>query len=691
MATGPEQVGRSHGSNVTLNERDAALESITSSRYAGRSETNANAENSALFNAGVRLLRFSATIDGILGWITTKCTFLSAVLALVMAAIIILDLALRHLWGVVIDSIIEWETFLLIIITFFSLAHTQRKGRHIAVDIITTKFRDNTLLFLGVPFSLCGLYLFLIMTWQICLRALQEYQDGKVTLVAEMPIYPITFLAALGCLLVVLVLFQQLLANLGGLLTKVKRPFWTALSALVLSAFVMALPGLYHYLGLELGNTALSLLIIGLALLFMFLGFPVAFSMGFFGLAGTWCLTDSGIALSAVQLQAYDGVAEYYLCVIPFFILMGLFCLNAGLSKALFETAHKWLARIPGGLAIATIAGCGGFAAICGDSMANAATMSSVALPEMKKYDYNDSLATGSVAAGGTLGILIPPSIGFIAYGIITEQSVGKLFMAGIIPGLIMIVLFSAVILLMCKINPAMGPTTGGFTWREKIMSIKGPWKVAVLFVLVMGGIYSGFVTPTEAGGVGLIGALLLAIMSKEFNWKMMKVSLMGGIEMSAMIMTLLIGVAILGNFITLTELPMSLSAWLESLNLSRYVFFACILVLYLFLGMVMNIIPMIMVTLPIIFPSILALGFDPIWFGVVMVIMMEMGQISPPVGINVFVIHSSSGNVPMGAIFKGVLPFILMQIITIVILTLFPKLVLYLPELMDVLPSISG
>lgn len=645
----------------------------------------------SIATAAATITDLSTTIDKFMGVIAPKCASLSAILSLLMAAIIILDLALRNIWGVVIDSIIEWETFLLIIITFFSIAQTQRDGRHISVDILTSKFKEKTRLFYNVLFSLCGLYLFVLLGWQLYVRGVQEYNDGKLTIVSEMHFYPFTLLASFGCLLMLCVLLQQLFANLGLLLAQKKYPLLLSFLAMSLATIFIAFPFAYEVLGINLGKTSLALLIIALALLFMFMGFPVAFSMGFFGMVGTWCLAGPEISLGSMRLQAYDSVSEYYLCVIPFFILMGLFCLNAGISKALFKTAHKWLAKIPGGLAIATIVGCGGFAAICGDSMANAATMSSVALPEMKKYGYNDSLATGSVAAGGTLGILIPPSIGFIAYGIITEQSVGKLFMAGIIPGLIMIVLFSLMILVLCKLNPALAPTSQGFTWREKILSLKGPWQVVVLFVLVMGGIYSGIVTPTEAGGVGLIGALILAALSPEFTWSKMRESLMVGIEMSAMIITLLIGVAILGNFITLTELPISLSNWLESLNLSRYAFFVCILILYLLLGMVMNIIPMIMVTLPIIYPSIIAFGFDPIWFGVVMVIMMEMGQISPPVGINVFVIHSTVSNVSMGTIFRGVIPFILMQVITIIILTLFPMVVLFLPKLMDVLPAIGG
>jgi len=429
---------------------------------------------------------------------------------------------------------------------------------------------------------------------------------------------------------------------------------------------------------------------LGFALALMFLGFPVAFTMAFVGLLGTWFLAGRDVSFGFIRLAAFDSVSEYYLCVIPFFILMGLFCLNAGISKTLFRSAHRWVGAMPGGLAISTVMGCGGFAAICGDSMANAATMGSVAIPEMKKYKYQDSLATGSVAAGGTLGILIPPSIGFIAYGVVTQESVGKLFIAGILPGIILVLFFCGTIFVRCRLNPALGPAAEACSWREKFRSLQGTWQVALLFAAVMGGIYSGVVTPTEAGGVGVIGALILALFSSEFTWKKMVDSLTEAIQMSAMIITMLIGVAILNNFIVLTELPSHLSNFLRSMDLSPYAFFVCVMILYLILGMVMNIIPMIMLTLPIIFPSIIAMGFDPIWFGVVMVIMMEMGQISPPVGINVFVLAAVAKDVPMERIFKGIIPFLFCEVALIVLLTFFPKIALFLPNLMEVLPPIT-
>ncbi|MFH0787877.1 MAG: TRAP transporter large permease, partial [Pseudomonadota bacterium] len=308
---------------------------------------------------------------------------------------------------------------------------------------------------------------------------------------------------------------------------------------------------------------------------------------------------------------------------------------------------------------------------------------------EMKKFKYRDSLATGSVAAGGTLGILIPPSIGFIAYAIVTQESVGKLFIAGILPGLLLIFLFCGSIYLRCKWNPSLGPATQRSSYREKLLSLRGTWQVILLFALVMGGIFSGAVTPTEAGGVGVIGALILAAFSPEFSRKKLYKSLNDGIQMSTMIITMLIGVSILNNFIILTGLPSDLSNFLQSMKLSPYVFFVCVMLLYLVLGMLMNIIPMVMITIPILFPSIVALGFDPIWFGVVMVIIMELGQISPPVGINVFVISGVAKDVPMGRIFQGILPFAICEVAAIIILVFFPQIALFLPARMNVLPSI--
>ncbi len=617
--------------------------------------------------------------------------YLSAVLSLCMAAVIIVDLVLRLVFNRPMAGILEYETFLLVVVTFLSLAQTMIKRRHVAIDIVTSRFSKETKSFLEAVFAILGTFLFSLISWQLTVRALDAFYSDSAAGVTLIPLYPFYGIAAFGCGLITLVLLEDLMRGLGRIFKHQNRPWLWLGIILIVSISVLAFPALMKMGGVKLGSMTAGLLFLGLMLVMMLLGFPIAFSMGLLGILGLWYLTGFKISMGALGIAVYDSVSEYYLCVVPFFILMGLLCLKAGISRSLYRASHAWFGQMPGGLAVGTVLGCGGFAAICGDSMATAATMSSVSLPEMKKYQYDDSLATGSVAAGGTLGILIPPSIGFIAYGIITEQSVGQLFMAGMIPGILLMILFAVTIYIRCRKNPRLGPAAAASTMAQKIASLKDVWQVFLLFCVVIGGIYSGLVTPTEAGGVGAVGALLIAFLSKEFSFKGLLEALIGGIEMSTMILTILIGVTILGNFVTLTQIPMELAGFLERLDVSRYVLFVLILVLYLFLGMVMNIIPMIMLTLPILFPTIMALGFDPIWFGVIMVIMMEMGQITPPVGINVFVIHGVSEGVSMATIFKGVLPFLLVQILVIVILTFFPDIALYLPNAMDVLAPIGN
>jgi tripartite ATP-independent transporter DctM subunit len=345
---------------------------------------------------------------------------------------------------------------------------------------------------------------------------------------------------------------------------------------------------------------------------------------------------------------------------------------------------------MPGGLATGTVFGCAGFAAICGDSLATAGTMGSVAIPEMKKYKYQDALATASVAAGGTLGILIPPSVGFIIYGLIAEQSIGKLFMAGIIPGLLLALVFSFLIYIRCKLNPAMGPAGPKVSLSEKLKAIGSVWPILILFIIVIGGIYLGFFTPTEGGGVGTLGALAIGLLNRSLSRKDLYKACLEAMGLTAMIFGIIIGVTILGYFIVITEIPLKLADFIVSLHVSRYVVFALILFLYVILGMVMNIIPMIMLTLPILFPTIVSLGFDPIWYGVIMVMMMEMGQITPPVGINVFVISGVAKNVPMATIFKGIIPFVIGMILVILLLTFFPDIALFIPNSMETLAPIG-
>jgi len=384
--------------------------------------------------------------------------------------------------------------------------------------------------------------------------------------------------------------------------------------------------------------------LIGFGILFvlMFLGTPIAFAMGLVGFAGFVYLRDFESGLGLLTAVPYSTFASYPLSVVPLFILMGAFCFHAGLSRDLYETVYKWLGQLRGGLAMATVGACAGFAAVSGSSLATAATMGTVALPEMKRFKYDPALATGCIAAGGTIGILIPPSVILIIYGIIAEQSIGKLFLAGFIPGILEAVFYMVTIYIICKRNPLLGPPGPMTSLKEKILSLKNTWIVLLLFVVVLGGLYLGVFTPTEAGGIGAFGAFIFALGRRKLGWQALQDSVLETTKTTAMIFLILLGAMILGYFLAVSRLPFELADFIGGLLLNRYIILGIILVVYLFLGCVMSALAMIMLTVPIFFPVIIAIGFDPIWFGIIIVRVVEMASITPPVGLNVFVIRGA-------------------------------------------------
>jgi len=633
----------------------------------------------------------AACVGSIVEPVGRSLVSVSSAISLVMASLIVIDIVLRRFLNAPISGLIEIETFLLTVLFFLSLPFTTSRDGHVSVDLLKNKFSLKLNVFLGAVFSLFAICFFGIVSWQNVVRAIEAFHAGESSDVRAWPLYPFLLLSSFGFALMTLVLIKGFLEYMGEITRAFRKTGTAIFLVFLIAAAVLFTAPMLRMLSVPLGPSAVGVLFLLFMLVLMLMGFPVAFTMGLIGFMGTWYLIDGDIALGVIRMSVYESVSNYFFCVLPFFILMGFLCLKAGVTEYLFRAGHNWFGRLPGGLAIGTITGCAGFAAICGDSMATAATMGSVSLPEMKRYSYADSLATGAVAAGGTLGILIPPSLGMIIYAIITEESVGKLFMAGILPGVLLTLMFSVSVYIRCKFDPALGPKGPSTTFAEKLSSLRNVWPVFVLFAVVIGGIYLGYFTPTEAGGVGVIGALIVAVTSRDFSWGGFVEALFTSMRMTAMIFTILIGVTILGYFVTLTEIPLKLADVITNLDVSRYVIFVLILLLYLILGMMMNIVPMMMLTLPILFPTVVALGFDPIWFGVIMVIMMEMGQITPPVGINVFVISGVAGDVPMGTIFKGIFPFVLVEILVIVILTLLPQIAMVLPDAMEVLPSIGS
>ncbi len=421
-----------------------------------------------------------------------------------------------------------------------------------------------------------------------------------------------------------------------------------------------------------------------LVFLLLFLGMPIAFACMLVGFAGIAYLCSLGAALPVVARTVYEVSAYYPYTVIPLFIVMGGFAGSSGMTRELYGTFDKWFRRLPGGLGIATIGACAGFAAVSGSSVATAATMGTVALPEMKRFNYHPRLATGSIAAGGTLGFLIPPSIGFVVYGMLTEQSIGKLLVAGMIPGLALALAYVAIVILLVKLNPSLAPASPErVSWDEKVRSLLGVWEPVVIFLVVMGGIYSGFFTPTEAGAVGATVLFMVALAKRKLTWRNLVEALLEAVRISVMVLFLVAGANVFSYFLALSTIPMQVATWAANLQVSPYLIHAIIILIYLFLGCFLDAISMMVLTMPVIFPVVLALGFDPIWFGVIAVLMMEAGLITPPMGLNIFTVAGVAKDTRVETIFRGVAPFLLAIFAIVILITVFPRIALFLPEMM--------
>ena len=419
--------------------------------------------------------------------------------------------------------------------------------------------------------------------------------------------------------------------------------------------------------------------IFGMALLRV----PLAFAMGLIGIVGIGLTRGWDPALASVAQVVYETGFAYTLSVIPLFILMGNFVARAGLAHELFEAAYAFIGHFRGGLAHATVAACAGFGAICGSSIATAATMSKVAYPSMKKLGYSDSLSTGVMAAGGTLGIMIPPSTIMVIYGIITETNIGKLFAAGVIPGLLTAALLMCAIWLMTLHDPEHAPPGERTSWPNRWKALRGIWGVALLVVVVLGGIYGGFFTATEGAGFGASGAFLFALARRRLTWSILFQVLVESARTTAMLFTLLIAATIFANFVNFTSMPGDLKEWITHLGLSPIMIITAMMFIYVVLGTVMEELTMVLLTIPLFFPIVTSLGFDPVWFGVLIVMIVQIGLISPPVGMNLFVLNSLLPNVGLGNIFRGCWPFVLVMIIVLGLLIAFPQLSLWLPSLM--------
>jgi len=408
-------------------------------------------------------------------------------------------------------------------------------------------------------------------------------------------------------------------------------------------------------------------------------GVPIAFAMAMAGITGLWLVEGPAPTMAQIALIPWNQGRDFVFVTVPLFVLMGQLFLHTGLAADLYDALRKWVGRVPGGLAISSVLACAGFGAVTGSSIATVATMGTIVMPEMRRYEYDSRLATGALAASGTLGILIPPSLIFIFYGVMTETSIGALFIAGIVPGLLTALMFSVLILARCTLDPKLGPKGPSATWAERFSSLRQLGPVVGLFVLIIGGIYAGAFTPTEAAGIGCMGVLAIARALRRLSWTAIRTALEGTALTSAMLFAIIVGGFILARFLAVTELTDYLVSLIVSAELSQTGFLIVLVLLYIVLGAMLDVFGMLVLTIPFVFPVAMQLGIDPIWFGVFAVIMAEVALVTPPIGANVFVMRRVAPEVPMEQIFLGVTPFVIGEFVVLALLIAFPGIALWL------------
>jgi tripartite ATP-independent transporter DctM subunit len=431
-----------------------------------------------------------------------------------------------------------------------------------------------------------------------------------------------------------------------------------------------------------MSTTAIAIVAVVIFLVLICLGMNIGLALMLVGTVGYAVVVNPTAALGLLRTIPATQAGSYTLMVVPMFVMMGNFAFEAGLSEGLYKACSKWLSRLPGSLACGTVAACAGFGAICGSCAATAATMGTISIKEMRKYGYSDKLACGTVAMGGTLGVMIPPSTPMVVYAIMAECSIGSLFAAGILPGLMLAVMCILTIIILVKCDPDLAPKPTKCSWKERFSSLKGLGWVVLLFGVVLGGLFAGVFTVNQASAVGVALAMLITAIRKRMSWEVFKRAVSSTVKTAAMTFLILIGAAVFCNFLAITGLPAKLASAIAGMNVSKYVIILIMTLIYLFLGCIMDELPMIMLTVPIFLPIVTQLGFDPIWFGIYVVLVMELGAITPPVGLNCFIISGVAPDVSLGTIYKGCIPFCITIFVAIGVVTAAPDIALVLPRL---------
>jgi len=587
------------------------------------------------------------------------------------------DVVLRYIFNRPTVGGFELSEYATAVIVATSIAYTTFKKGHIGVDLVIQRLSQRKREIINTVTWFLSLILFVLITWQSILYAKELSSTFQASASLHIPTPPFVLMVAVAGAAASLIVGVDIFHRASHI---IKNSSLTGKFSLALCGILaIALITLSLWFPWRFSSAIVGYIAVGVLFILLFSGMSIGLVMILIGFLGMTYLVNMTSGLSFLGTVPYVTIANYSLAVLPLFILMGELAFASGLSDELYFMFNRWIGHWPGGLAMATVGGCALFGAVCGSSTATAATLATVALPEMQKYKYKPILATGALASAGTLGILIPPSNGFIIYALTTNLSIGQLFISGIVPGIILSILFMSTIYLWVKCDKEVAPIAPSSSWKDRFLSLRGAWGVIILFGVVMGGLYLGVFSPTEAAGIGSFGGFAFALLRRRLTLRRFADSLLATMQVTGMIFLIIIGTMVFGYFLALTNVPANISLYVGSLQVNRIYILLGILVLYGILGCLMDIVAMVLLTMPFIFPIIKTLQYDPIWFGVVMVVMMEMGLITPPVGLNVYVISGMAKDVPMYTIFKGIVPFLFAIVVMIAILIVFPGIALVL------------
>jgi tripartite ATP-independent transporter DctM subunit len=594
------------------------------------------------------------------------------------------DVIMRYVFNSPIRYVGESVGIMMMIAVFLAVAHTQNMKAYVKVDVITALLKPKTNVVVEFINSVLGLCIFAIVIWQSVIEVMWVVENDVIH-TQSLPISkaPFLIIIIIGCTSLWLILLRDILKKIVEAFELGISCFhWVVMIAVPVLLIVISVIWMQPRL-IQMSKETIGIIGVVVSLIFFLSGFPIAFALILTSFLFIGHVRGVATAYDLLRTEFYRNTSSYTWSVMAFFVLMGFVCYYARFGEDLYKAAHRWFGHMRGGLAIATVGACGTLAAIVGDSVSCISTMSVIALPEMRRYGYKDTLSSGCITCGATLGPIIPPSVPLIVYGLITRESIGDLFIAGIIPGILIVFVFWMIIHFWCRINPMIGPQGERSGWSERISSLKAGGPIAILFIVVIGGIYRGIFTPTEGGAIGAMGAIFLGLIYRRFTWKNFALALMESGKVISMIFIILVGAVMFTRFLIWCNLSGTIADFFSGLGLPPYLLIVFIIIVLFMFGFVIDTLTLTLVAVPIVHPIAVSLGFDPIWFAIVTVITINLGTITPPVAINLFLFKGLRNEIPMSSIYRGALPFVIATALIIVLLFIVPSIVTWLPGLL--------